>query len=218
MRKLYFGILLLFSIILVSLSFIGGIGKNKEGLLSTGYSPIKCSTYSWVRAQNLDSSNNTNPSIPVEWLMLDLSGRLIMRNFYPPNIIPGCKNIVTKCNNYRYVSEPLFPPIPQKGTTPSTTFTSWIKTDLNGNIFSSGFQAPNGVIQGCDPIIDPSSIVIRDQSKNVIPVPTPIPAPIPFNNLPPWKIFSVGVLNETKQNINNMIEVQSDKLKNVVLK
>lgn len=201
MRKLYFGILLLFSIILVSLSFIGGIGKNKEGFIYEGYPSIRCSTYKWVQTLSGDSYNNTKQTIN-EWTMFDLCNNIIMKDKYPSNITPKCTNIVSRCNNYRLVSDPLSPPTASNSTTSSTTLTRWNKVDFSGTIMSRDIIAPNGTIPTCENT----------------PTPLPPPLPQPINNLPPWKIFSVGVLNETKQNINNMIESQSDKIKSTSLK
>jgi hypothetical protein len=196
MKKLYFGILLLFSIIFVSLSFISGIGRSREGL-TTSPTEIKCSTYKWVPNTGVSSSGS------LEWSMIDLSsGKLLMKTSYPSNVKPTCKNVILKCQNYVWISEPLYPPIPIGSNTPSTTMTSWIKVDLSGIIISSGFMFPNNKLPECENF----------------PSPSPSPVPKPTTTLPPWKTFSLGILSETQQGINNLIQAESDKIRSVSLK
>ena len=194
MKKLYFGILLLFSIIFVSLSFVSGIGRSREGL-TTSPAEIKCSTYKWVPTPNSD------PSGQMEWSMIDISSqRLLLKTSYPPNVTPTCKNIISKCQNYNFISEPLYPPIPAGSNTPSTTMSSWLKVDFSGNMLAAGYATPNGQTPPCEN------------------TPQPIPSPPVPNILPPWKTFSLGILSETQQGINNLIKEESNKIRLISLK
>lgn len=179
MNKFYFGVLFLFSIIIVSLIFVSGIGRNREGL-TPAPAEIKCESGVWKQTPQSDMSGGY-----VEWTKYDpVSNKPILKTHYPANITPTCKNVVVKCASYNLISEPLFPPIQSGSNTPSTDMISWIKADQSGN-----------------------PIEITSFAKDFLPKCENVP-----NMLPPWKTYSLGILTETKKNIDNIIQKESNKI------
>lgn len=193
MKKQYFGILFLCIIIGVALSFAVYIRTAHEGLTTKPTYPVNeftCSNYRWSPSYKNEPSSNF-----VEWAIMDLSGKQIQSGIpFPRGYTPTCD---------------------RAKVAPCPDGTNWVCIDpsniVNGQIKWVKINANGEKLD----IISTSPTTIP-LCKNPVP-PTPTPTPTP-NILPPWKTFSLGILNETQQNINNIIKAESNKIAAVSLK
>lgn len=195
MKKLYFGVLFLCIIIGVALSFAAYSHRGTyEGLTTGTTGDIKCTNYFWTPSSYQPKEPSANYAI---WAMKSMGGNIIVDGIsFPKGYTPTCE---------------------RAKVIPCTVTTSWVCQDttkiVNGSIQWVKFDNSQNKLEFTTTA--PNDVPSCNNTPPPVPTPTPPPSP---NVLPPWKTFSLGILDETKQNINNMIQAEANKVKSVALK